>query len=436
MKSLIFFKVVEGLSNDNKLRMIKKIIFFLTFFLIIIFYFNRSVIFNIINEILPTGIKSIIKVIKFNELSTKKLNNDYNTKFLPETQFVNLDFKQIKTNIQNSNFSGYANFMKIKTSTFYIDVFKDNLFLFYKNGESYYSKIDEINESRLNLKKIKNNLKNLSISDILINDSKIYVTGSLKTDENCNIFTVYESYLDIKLFKFTEIFRDSNCYNFIQGGRVQYYPKDNSILVSTAADILKNRIDLKPQDVNSLMGKIIKISLDNTKKYEIYSSGHRNIIGMYVDEKVILATENGPRGGDEINLIKKGKNYGWPISSYGEEYEYSYHEEIFYKKNHSNFGYEEPIYSFIPSIGISEIVKIDNNFSKHWENNFLIASLYSRHIYRVSFDENYLKVKYIEKIYIGERIRDMKYYNNHIFLALEETNSVGIIRLKIATNKF
>jgi hypothetical protein len=45
-------------------------------------------------------------------------------------------------------------------------------------------------------------------------------------------------------------------------------------------------------------------------------------------------------------------------------------------------------------------------------------------------------VKYIEKIYIGERIRDMKYYNNHIFLALEETNSVGIIRLKIATNKF
>ena len=242
MKSLTFFKVVEGLSNDNKLRMIKKIIFFLTFFLIIIFYFNRSVIFNIINEILPTGIKSIIKVIKFNELSTKKLNNDYNTKFLPETQFVNLDFKQIKTNIQNSNFSGYANFMKIKTSTFYIDVFKDNLFLFYKNGESYYSKIDEINESRLNLKKIKNNLKNLSISDILINDSKIYVTGSLKTDENCNIFAVYESYLDIKLFKFTEIFRDSNCYNFIQGGRVQYYPKDNSILVSTAADILKNRI--------------------------------------------------------------------------------------------------------------------------------------------------------------------------------------------------
>tara|TARA_B110000483_G_scaffold132148_1_gene158067 strand:+ start:409 stop:1662 length:1254 start_codon:yes stop_codon:yes gene_type:complete len=410
---------------------IKKFIyFFLIFFLIFTFYYNRSVIFSTTKQILPSNIKSVIKVIKSNELSTKQLNNDYNTKFLPETQFVNLSFKKIKTNIQNSNISGYANFLKTKTSTFYIDTYKDNLFLFYKNGESYFSNIDGINESGLNLNKIKNDLKNISISDILINNSKIYVTGSLKIDENCNKFTVYESNIDIKIFEFTEIFQDPNCYGFIQGGRVQYYPKDNSILVGTAADILKNQIDQKPQDVNSLMGKIIKINLDNVRDYEIYSSGHRNIIGMYANEDVILATENGPRGGDEINLIKKGKNYGWPISSYGEKYKDSNQEEPFYKKNHSDFGYKEPIYSFVPSIGISEIIKIENNFTKQWTNNFLIASLFSRHIYRVSFDKKYLKVKYIEKIYIGERIRDMKYYDNLIFLALEETNSVGILKLK------
>jgi hypothetical protein len=62
--------------------------------------------------------------------------------------------------------------------------------------------------------------------------------------------------------------------------------------------------------------------------------------------------------------------------------------------------------------------------------NYLIASLYSRHIYRVSFDERFTKVKYIEKIYIGERIRDLKYYDNLIFLALEESNSIGVIKLK------
>ena len=123
-------------------------------------------------------------------------------------------------------------------------------------------------------------------------------------------------------------------------------------------------------------------------------------------------------------------NYGWPISSYGEKYKDSNQEEPFYKKSHSDFGYKEPIYSFVPSIGISEIIKIENNFTKQWVNNFLIASLFSRHIYRVSFDKKYLKVKYMEKIYIGERIRDMKYYDDLIFLALEETNSVGILKLK------
>jgi len=358
------------------------------------------------------------------------LYNDYNTRFLPRTQFVKLDFKKVKTNIRNANISGYVNFLKIKTSTFYIDTHEENLFLFYKNGKSYYSKIDEINESRLNIKQIKNNLKNISVSDILINDSKIYVTGSLKIEEDCNKFTVYESNLNFKNIKFKKIFQDSNCYSFIQGGRIQYDSKDNSILVSTAADVLKNEIDKKPQDVSSLMGKIIKINLDNINNYEIYSLGHRNIIGMHVNKDVILATENGPRGGDEINLIKRGKNYGWPISSYGEKYKNSYQEEPFYKKSHDDFGFEEPIYSFVPSIGVSEIIRIENNFTKQWANNYLIASLNSRHIYRVSFDKKYSKVKYIEKIYIGERIRDLKYYDNLIFLALEESNSIGILKLK------
>ena len=419
--------MIKRLVMSNKKKFF---IFFLIIFLIISFYY-KTVIFNKINQILPIGIKSVIKVITSNELSSKKLNNDYNAKFLPKTQFVNLDFKKVKTNIQNYNISGYANALKTKTSTFYIDTHEENLLLFYKNGKSYYSKIYKVNESRLNLKQIKNNLKNISVSDILINDSKIYVTGSLKIEKDCNKFTVYESNLNFKNIEFKKIFQDPNCYGFIQGGRVQYKSKDNSILVSTAADILKNEIDKKPQDINSLMGKIIKIDLDNTKNYEIYSLGHRNIIGMHVDGDIILATENGPRGGDEINLIKKSKNYGWPISSYGEKYKNLNQEEPFYKKSHRDFSFEEPIYSFIPSIGISEIMKIENNFTKQWVNNYLIASLYSRHIYRVSFDKEYSKVKYMEKIYIGERIRDLKYYDDLIFLALEESNSIGILKMKI-----
>ena len=145
-------------------------------------------------------------------------------------------------------------------------------------------------------------------------------------------------------------------------------------------------------------------------------------------ENVILATENGPYGGDEINLIEEGKNYGWVIASYGKKY--STPEDEGEYKDHLEFGFEEPIFSFIPSLGISEIIKIDNNFDKDWRDNFLIGSLNYRHILRVKFNQNYSKLDYYEDIYIGERIRDLKYLSNSsiILMALEESGSIGVLK--------
>ena len=84
------------------------------------------------------------------------------------------------------------------------------------------------------------------------------------------------------------------------------------------------------------------------KNYDIISVGHRNPIGVVQDpySGTIIATEHGPRGGDEINKIIKGKNYGWPFVSYGEPYAVKKNEPYFFKKNHSKQGFREPIYSF------------------------------------------------------------------------------------------
>ena len=83
----------------------------------------------------------------------------------------------------------------------------------------------------------------------------------------------------------------------------------------------------------------------------------------------------------------------------------------------------------MPSIGISEIIKLNNSFSKYWQNNFIFGSLNSRHLYRVKFDKNFNKVLYIEKIFIGERIRDLKFLSksNIILMSLEDTGSIGIL---------
>jgi glucose/arabinose dehydrogenase len=158
------------------------------------------------------------------------------------------------------------------------------------------------------------------------------------------------------------------------------------------------------------------------------------ILGLVVNQdNSIIATENGPRGGDEINKIIYGGNYGWPIASYGRRYDSDYEDNpLNYKEDHSSYGYKEPIFSFIPSIGISEIIKIPNEFLQNWVDNYLLASLNKRALFRVKFDKNKEKLLFYEEIYIGSRIRDLKYssVSKSIFLALEDRAELGILREK------
>ena len=93
---------------------------------------------------------------------------------------------------------------------------------------------------------------------------------------------------------------------------------------------------------------------------------------------------------------------------------------------------EEPIFSFVPAIGISEIIKLPNNFSKLWQDNFLLASLNGKYLYRIKFDDDYNKIIYYEPIYIGDRIRDLIYNKDSkkILLALELESALGIITNK------
>ena len=91
---------------------------------------------------------------------------------------------------------------------------------------------------------------------------------------------------------------------------------------------------------------------------------------------------------------------------------------------------EEPIFSFIPSVGISEIIKLPNNFSNFWIDNFIVSSLWGQSLFRIKFDENYNKIMFYEKIFLGQRVRDLKYQPkmNAILLALEENGELGILR--------
>ena len=400
-----------------------------------IYFLNHNVNFIlVVKKYIPDSLFSVGRVIFRNELNTKRLNNDYNVKFLPETQFTNLKTKRIDLSqiIEHSD-TGYAeHLLQKKKYSFFLEQNDNKVFIIdTKNNLYFYNKKSKNNFS--DIKKINSNLNYSKILDFEVNNNFMYVSG-VKKENNCLYLVVLSANLDFDYLNFDEIFLSKKCMTFIQSGKIEIYKKygEEFLLLATAGDIKKYRgnVDTKPQDPNSIYGKTILINLKN-KKNKIFSTGHRNILGLYSKDDLILATENGPRGGDEINKIEINKNYGWNIVSYGETYD---REDAIlkpdYYKSHKKYGFEEPIFSFVPSIGITEIIEIDDKFSSQWSNNFLIGSLNSRHLFRVLFDENFQKIIYFEKIFIGERIRDLMYIkeDNKILLALEDSATLLILQ--------
>ena len=139
------------------------------------------------------------------------------------------------------------------------------------------------------------------------------------------------------------------------------------------------------QDLKTHKGKILRLHLDgsipkenpffqrtdNTKK-EIYSYGHRNPQGLMYDSTTskLYSNEHGPRGGDEINIIQAGKNYGWPIASFGREYHNN--QKIGVEKKN---GIENPIKIYIPSIAPSSLIIYHNEKYKFLQGSILSTAL-------------------------------------------------------------
>ena len=208
------------------------------------------------------------------------------------------------------------------------------------------------------------------------------------------------------------------------GGRLIKYKNDQYLL--SIPDF--GQFAYKAQIKKSPFGKIVTIK-KTTREYDVFSLGHRNPQGLYWDAEkdIIISSEHGPIGGDEINIIEKGKNYGWPLVSYGAG-------DINIKsKNHSEYNFEEPAYHFVDfNCGPSEIIKIPENFLNQKKDSFLLACLsgadplYGQALYNFTLNED--KLNKIQKIFINDRIRDLKIFNEKILImTLENSHSLGFI---------
>ena len=157
------------------------------------------------------------------------------------------------------------------------------------------------------------------------------------------------------------------------------------------------------QAPDSNLGKLLRIDT-GTGRAEVLAAGFRNQQGLARDADGLLwETEHGPRGGDELNVLAAGGNYGWPLVSHGVHYDLSPVGDRDAAGRHD--GFASPVFFWTPSIGISALVVNDARFFPLWGNDLLVGSLGGQRLLRIRRDGT--DVKSVEEIYVGPEIRDM-----------------------------
>ncbi len=212
------------------------------------------------------------------------------------------------------------------------------------------------------------------------------------------------------------------------GGRILFDATGHLVISTGERSDLATRP--QAQDLKSALGKIIRITTDGqpaadnpfkdnaNARPEIFSYGHRNTQGLSIHPvtKEIWNSEMGPRGGDEINVIKPGVNYGWPTITYGIEYSGGKINNGLTKQD----GLEQPVYYWDPVLSPSGMTFYSGDNMPEWKNNLFIGGLSSKHIARLVIVNN--KVTAEERLLANEnqRFRDVAQGSDGILYAVTD----------------
>jgi hypothetical protein len=232
----------------------------------------------------------------------------------------------------------------------------------------------------------------------------------------------------------TSVFRSSPClvlgeyetlfpHLLMAGGRIIQI-SDSEILfsVGTMIGLWEAGPDLA-QDPTAHYGKIIKLDFE-TLESETFSTGVRNPQGLLrTRDGRVLETEHGPQGGDELNVILEGRNYGWPAVTFGTDY-----NELTWplEKPDTLAAYEAPILAWQPSIAPSQLVEITSDDLPRWRGDLLISTLGGESLFRVHLLDAVPVL--VEQIYTGLRTRDIIKYRGGFALQTDVTNELVLLQ--------
>ncbi|MCH8507044.1 MAG: PQQ-dependent sugar dehydrogenase [Ectothiorhodospiraceae bacterium] len=198
----------------------------------------------------------------------------------------------------------------------------------------------------------------------------------------------------------------------------------------------------RAQDTMDHSGTIVRLNYDGSvpddnpfvdrEGYapEIYTYGHRNIQGIALrsDTGEVWVTEHGPRGGDELNLIEPGQNYGWPVATLGRDYRTEGDFPDAETRQHDDMA--DPVFEFLPTLAPSGLAIVNGEHFPHWEGNLLAGGLRAERVLRLSVETG--EVLHAEELLHGTvgRIRDVRQGPDGYIYILNDAEDGALYRLE------
>ncbi|MGQ0455943.1 MAG: PQQ-dependent sugar dehydrogenase [Hyphomicrobium sp.] len=224
----------------------------------------------------------------------------------------------------------------------------------------------------------------------------------------------------------------SGRYHF--GSRL-VWAKDGALFITTGERASQRDL---AQDLSTQLGKVIRINADGSvpkdnpyvgqkgKQPEIWSYGHRNMQGAALNPATgeLWTTEHGAQGGDELNVARAGKNYGWPLITWGEDYGGGKIGE-----GASKPGLEQPVYYWVPSIATSGLAFYTGDLFPAWKGNLLVGGLAGAVLERLVLDGE--TVVGVERLLTdrGDRVRDVRVGPDGAVYVLTDATDGKLLRI-------
>jgi len=350
----------------------------------------------------------------------EKIKSYFKKKNITEAKISNEPLKEVTANSFNVNFN------KV------LEINDKTAFVIHKNGKKFNTQDLEIyTQSGTFIKNLKSKRiklpdhftlqRNGGIKTIISHKGKrIALISSSEKDCFFASLVLLENNQELFRTKCLPEVAKNNDFNGLGSSNVHY---QNSILFSLGTpEKHASKNSLLAQKDNSNFGKILEIKKSDLEKkitgsnanlnINVFSKGHRVPQGLTILNGEIFNVEHGPKGGDELNKVKRGQNYGWPEVSYGTNYlKDGGGDGVSFKVNHEKNGFVEPLFAFLPSVGISNLNNCPNALKNYYKKNCLIGlSLYGNNLRKghsiiiFLLNEKLNKVDSIEKISLGNLV--------------------------------